>query len=190
VSVSTTGIRSARRHRDERRIYTVQCGQTKNIHPSAKGSSRLLLRDRFFIFLFFFLESRRNQIFAVDAGQIFDIPVDGIRKTNGNQTRSCPRDSGCRRRFQNIRRGLYNGKRIIYIYIMRRVEYCWKRNALSFLIFQVFSMMSRDFLKKGQFLYMFNLKPSVGNVFMGLKNCNIYLCANKDELDELLKKHL
>lgn len=51
-------------------------------------------------------------------------------------------------------------------------------------------MMSRDFLKKGQFLYLFNLKPSVANVFKGIKNCNIFLCANKDELDELLRKHL
>lgn len=73
---------------------------------------------------------------------------------------------------------------------MYLVEYCGKRNALSLLIFQVFSMMSRDFLKKGQFLYMFNLKPSVGNVFTGMKNCNIFLCENKDELDELLNKHL
>ncbi|XP_016657179.1 sodium-independent sulfate anion transporter [Acyrthosiphon pisum] len=53
----------------------------------------------------------------------------------------------------------------------------------------VFSMMSRDFSKKGQFLYLFNLKPSVANVFKGIKNCNIFLCANKDELDELLRKH-
>lgn len=51
-------------------------------------------------------------------------------------------------------------------------------------------MMSQDFSKKGQFLYLFNLKSSVANVFKGIKNCNIFLCANKDELDELLRKHL
>ncbi|KAL4132119.1 hypothetical protein QTP88_009329 [Uroleucon formosanum] len=53
----------------------------------------------------------------------------------------------------------------------------------------VFAMMSQDFSKKGQFLYLFNLKSSVANVFKGIKNCNIFLCANKDELDELLRKH-
>jgi len=51
-------------------------------------------------------------------------------------------------------------------------------------------MMSRDFSKRGQFVYFYNLKPSVGNVFKGIKNCSIFLCANKDELDELLRKHL
>jgi len=115
VSVSTTGIRSARRYRDERRIHTVQCDQTQNIHPSAKGISSSSAWPIFHFSFFIFLESRRNKIFAVDAGQIFDIPVDGIRKTNGNQTWSCPRNSGCRRRFQNIRHGFYYGKRIIYI---------------------------------------------------------------------------
>lgn len=55
---------------------------------------------------------------------------------------------------------------------------------------QVFSMMSRDFSKKGLFLYVYNLKPSVANVFKGIKNFNIFMFANKDELDEMLKKHL
>jgi len=55
---------------------------------------------------------------------------------------------------------------------------------------QIFSMMSQDFLKKGQFLYLYNLKPSVANVLKGIKNCNILLCANNDELDELLRKQL
>lgn len=55
---------------------------------------------------------------------------------------------------------------------------------------QVFSMMSRDFSKKGQYIYLYNLKPSVFKVFKGLKNCNIFLCADKDELDKLLKNHL
>ncbi|XP_027845500.2 sodium-independent sulfate anion transporter-like isoform X1 [Aphis gossypii] len=53
----------------------------------------------------------------------------------------------------------------------------------------VFSMMSLDFSKKGQYLYLYNLKPSVASVFKGIKNCNIYLCANKDELNELLRNH-
>ncbi|VVC34483.1 SLC26A/SulP transporter domain,STAS domain,Sulphate anion transporter, conserved site [Cinara cedri] len=52
-----------------------------------------------------------------------------------------------------------------------------------------FGMMSEDFTRKGQFLYLYNLKPSVRNVFKGIKNCNIFLCANKDELDDQLKKH-
>lgn len=51
-------------------------------------------------------------------------------------------------------------------------------------------MIATDFSKKGQFLCMYNLKPSVINVFKGLKNCNIILCANKDELDEILKTNL
>ncbi|XP_060834113.1 sodium-independent sulfate anion transporter-like [Rhopalosiphum padi] len=53
----------------------------------------------------------------------------------------------------------------------------------------VFSMMSQDFSKKGQFLYLYDLKPSVANVFKGIKNCNIFICANKDELDVLLRNH-
>lgn len=51
-------------------------------------------------------------------------------------------------------------------------------------------MLSRDLSKNGQYLYLYNLKPSVVNVFKGIKNCNIFLCVNKDELDELLKQHL
>lgn len=50
-------------------------------------------------------------------------------------------------------------------------------------------MMSQDFTEKGQFLYLYNLKPSVFKVFKGIQNCNILLCSSKDELDEQLKKH-
>lgn len=51
-------------------------------------------------------------------------------------------------------------------------------------------MMSRDFSKNGQLIYIYNLKPSVFNVFKGLKNCNILLCSNKDAMEEELKKHI
>lgn len=51
-------------------------------------------------------------------------------------------------------------------------------------------MISRDLSIKGQSLYLYNLKPSVIGVFEGLKNCDVFLCANKNELDELLIKHL
>jgi hypothetical protein len=51
-------------------------------------------------------------------------------------------------------------------------------------------MMSQDFSKKGQYLYLYDLKPNVGNVFKGIKNCNIFICANKDELDVQLKNYL
>lgn len=49
-------------------------------------------------------------------------------------------------------------------------------------------MMSRDFSNKGQLIYIYDLKPSVLKVFKGLKNINIVVCANKNELDDLLKK--
>lgn len=56
--------------------------------------------------------------------------------------------------------------------------------------FQVLSMMARDFSKIGEFLYLYNLKSSVVNVFKGIKNCNIILCTNMDELEQHLIENI
>ncbi|XP_022162618.1 sodium-independent sulfate anion transporter-like isoform X2 [Myzus persicae] len=83
VLVSSIGIRCAHWHRCKRRVHNVQCCQTQNIYPSAK-------------------EPRRDQILVADTGQVLDIPFDGIRTTDDNQTRPRSWDPSSHRRFQYI----------------------------------------------------------------------------------------
>ncbi|XP_050540917.1 sodium-independent sulfate anion transporter-like isoform X3 [Daktulosphaira vitifoliae] len=50
----------------------------------------------------------------------------------------------------------------------------------------VFSTISHDLSRKGQKMYMFNLKPSVIRVFDGINDSHIIFCSNKQELEEII----
>jgi MFS superfamily sulfate permease-like transporter len=75
----------------------------------------LIIRCQLVIFIFF-KEPRRDQIPVVDTRQIFDIPFDGIRTANDNQTRPCSWDPSGHRWFQCIRGRFHNGKRTYTTY--------------------------------------------------------------------------
>jgi len=58
--------------------------------------------------------------------------------------------------------------------------------------FQVIELLTIDFSRRGQLLFFYNLKPSLVNVFEGVrpKDFNIRLFYESREIDQLLHKHM
>lgn len=57
---------------------------------------------------------------------------------------------------------------------------------------QVIELLTIDFSRRGQLLFFYNLKPSLVNVFEGVrpKDFNIRLFYESKEIDQLLLKHM
>ena len=53
---------------------------------------------------------------------------------------------------------------------------------------KVIEMPTKDFSDRGQALFFYNLKPSVVDVFRGVKPEELVFYYNKKELDRLLQK--
>jgi len=53
---------------------------------------------------------------------------------------------------------------------------------------KVIEMLTKDFSDRGQALFFYNLKPSVVDVFRGVKPKELVFYYNKKELDRLLQK--
>lgn len=54
----------------------------------------------------------------------------------------------------------------------------------------VIEILTKDFSKRGQPLFFYNLKPSVNNIFEGLAPVDFIVYYNEENLDDLLKNRI